>query len=65
MKKRQLKRGDDIEVRFATQDGFIWHPSVIRHVNQDHIVVVFASGHSKMIDRRSEDYRLPEGKAYG
>ncbi|TCU34038.1 hypothetical protein [Rhizobium azibense] len=63
---RNLQRKDEIEVRFATHDGYLWHRAVVMHIDADFIHARYASGHPVKIDRRDDEmYRLPKGKVYG
>lgn len=57
--RKPLNRGDDIEVRFVTHDGAIWHKATIVYVNEDRIKVRYASGFETSVDRANDDaYRL-------
>lgn len=63
LRMRNLERGMAIEVRFPTQDGYLWHPAEIAAINADFIWARYASGHIKKIDRRDDEkYRLPRMK---
>lgn len=63
---RNLEKGDEIEARMATHDGYIWHRAVIVRIDADFIHARYASGHPVKINRREDDkYRLPRMKAYG
>lgn len=48
-----LKRGDDVRVKFATQDGFIEHAATVLFSTDKELVVIFASGMR---------YRVPHGE---
>jgi len=66
MKRVKFEKGMPIETRFATHDGYLWHPAEITAVNGDFLWVRYASGHVKKIDRRDEErYRVPQVKRYG
>ena len=50
-------KGDEVEVRFATHDGYLWHPARILHVNADHVEVEYASGHRRRMTNDAEQFR--------
>lgn len=52
------ERGDEVEIRFATQDGYIWHPAIVEHCNRDRMKVRYPSGHPKEIPFDREMYRM-------
>jgi hypothetical protein len=60
---RNLEKGDEIEVAFATHDNRIWHACTIAYIDCDVIRAVTASGHQFIINRWDDDkYRLPKLK---
>ena len=63
---RNLERGDEVEARMATQDGYIWHPATIVYIDADIMKVVYASGHPATVNRRDDEtYRLPRQRRHG
>lgn len=63
---RNLEKGDEIEARMATQDGYIWHPATITYIDADIMRVEYASGHPAIINRwDDETYQLPRLRRHG
>ena len=56
---KDLGKGDQVEIKFPTQDGVIWHLAEILYINADGIKVMFPSGHEKLLAHDSGAYRLP------
>lgn len=55
-----LSRGDPIEVRKATHDGYIWIPAVVVSVEEHAIGVAYASGMRHVLERGKQHYRRPQ-----
>lgn len=57
---RRLRKGDDVEIKFATHDGYIWLLATVVYVNADGMTVQYPSGHERFIDHDHDGYRRPE-----
>lgn len=45
----RLQKGDSVRVKFATQDGFLWHSATVLRDDEDGLTVEFASGMKKKV----------------
>jgi hypothetical protein len=61
-RNRKARKGDEVEVRFATHDNFIWHLATVHFANEDGFKVRFPSGHEKHFMHGEEGYRFPESR---
>lgn len=47
--QQRMRKGQPVRVKFATQDGFLWHSASVVRDDEDGLTVEFASGMKKKV----------------
>lgn len=47
--RERMCKGQPVRVKFATQDGFLWHSATVLRDDEDGLSVEFASGMKKKV----------------
>lgn len=52
--------GDPVEVRFATQDGYLYRPATVVHVDDAQLCVAYSDGQRRALPHGENQYRIPQ-----